>query len=309
MGFIEVGTKNIGDAMYAADHNFEVETVPLVLPDGTKVPDKVATVRADNGAYLGTVGHGYQVVQPVSFYELAEEFISQTGATIDKALTMKGGAVMGLSMTVNTREYLPGDPIDLNFLMMTSFNSQFSILGRALSVRAFCLNQLPNSNALFDIKHTTFAEKRLDMAMRMIAFFGQEQKSFDGKMKMLTKYSMTDRDMVTWFRNLFPKPNPKAQTTRATSILENKTAAYVKLLNEGRGVDVPGLKGTAYHALNALTEYVNHERPTRVKDGRDPAEVKFESTVFGSGNQLMQKGFKSIIEMVKHEPSDKYISA
>jgi len=36
--------------------------------------------------------------------------------------------------------------------------------------------------------------------------------------------------------------------------------------------------------------------------------VKWESTLFGSGNALMQKGFGRLIEMVKTEPSGKYIA-
>lgn len=305
--FNKVETRSISNAMIESDHNFTVGTVPLSMPDGTNVPDKLATVRTDTGQYLGTVGKGYKVVQPDQFYSLAQEFMINTGAIIDQTVTMKDSAVIGLSLKVNTREYLPGDPIEFNFLMMTSFNMQFSILGRALSRRLFCLNQLPNSNALFDIKHTTFAEQRLNMAVRMIQFFGKEQRMFDDKMKMLVRHTMSELAMVEWFRSLFPRPNLKTQSKRAASILENNTAQFISLLNDGEGVEVPGLRGTAYHALNALTEYVNHHRSTRVKADRDANEVKWESTVFGSGNTLMQKGFKGLIEMVKSEPNNKYV--
>jgi hypothetical protein len=46
-----------------------------------------------------------------------------------------------------------------------------------------------------------------------------------------------------------------------------------------------------------------------VKDKRDPAEVKWESTLFGSGNKLMQKGFGKIMDMSLHEPSNTYVAA
>ena len=298
--------KALQEVIYDADHAFEVATVPLQLPNGAVVPDKMATVRKDTGAYLGTVGQGYEIVQPQKFYELADAFMRETGATINGAVTLKNSAVIGLSLCVDTREYLPGDPVRLNFLMVTSFNMRYSIIGRALSVRLFCLNQLPSSSSLFDIKHTRYAEPRLDMALRMIAYYYKEQIRFDQWMKSLVKYPMSERVMIAWFTDLFP--NPKGDSKRGSTILDNNVETFTRLLSEGAGVNVPGLKGTGYHALNALTEYVNHHRSTRVKNGRKENEVKWESTLFGSGNALMQKGFGRLIEMVKTEPSGKYIA-
>ncbi|MCK4823344.1 DUF932 domain-containing protein, partial [bacterium] len=202
MAFTKVKTRDIGEAIYKAGHNFEVETVPLMMPSGAPVPDKKATVRKDTGEYLGTVGKDYCLIQPMEFYELVQGFMEETGAVIDKAITLKGGACMGLSLKVNTREYLPGDPVELNFIMMTSFNMQYSLIGRAISQRLFCMNQLPNSNSLFDIKHTTYASQRVGMALRMVGFYGKEQKSFNEKMKALVKYPMTERAMVDWFTGL-----------------------------------------------------------------------------------------------------------
>lgn len=288
---------SLSEVMYNANHNFEVATVPLQLSNGVQVPDKMATIRTDTGAYLGTVGKGYEVVQPKTFYELADQFCRETGAGVERAVTLKDGAVMGLSLQLDTKEYLPGDPVQLHFLMMTSFNMQFSIIGRALSTRLFCLNQLPSSNSLFDIKHTRYAAPRLNMAMDMIQYYGKEQKQFDGRMKALVKFRMPEAAMIGWFRSLFPKPREGSK--RGNTILENNTETFMELLSNGQGIDVPGLRGTGYHALNALTEYVNHHRATRVKDNRNATEVKWESTLFGSGNQLMQKGFGKLIEMTK----------
>ena len=307
MAFTKVKTRDIGEAIYKAGHNFEVETVPLMMPSGKLVPDKRATVRKDTGTYLGTVGKDYRIIQPMEFYELVQSFMEETGAEIDQTITLKDGACMGLALKVDTQEYLPGDPVELNFIMMTSFNMQYSLIGRAISQRLFCMNQLPNSNSLFDIKHTTFASQRVGIALRMVGFYSKEQKNFNEKMKSLVKYPMTERAMVDWFTSLLPAA--KEGSKRSESILENTRSKYVELLNSGLGVDVPGLRGTGYHALNALTEFVNHHRTTRVKDNRDPVEVKWESTLFGSGNQLMQKGFGKIIDMVATESSNKYVSA
>jgi len=303
--FIDMNVKSASEAMEVSEHDFAVTKVPLCLPSGQPVPDKMATIKRATGEYLGTVGSGYTVIQPLDFYGVAQEFIDQTGATITRTMTMKGGAVMGINFLVNTQEYLPGDPIEMNFLMMTAFDMSYSVLGRAISKRLFCLNQLPSSTRLFDVKHTTFAYKRLDMAMKMLAYFSREQKWFNEKMRALTKYPMSELNQVAFFKQLHPMPAKTSK--RANSILENNTMTFIRLLHSGAGVEVPGLRGTAYHTLNALTEYVNHFRATRVKGDRVEDEVKFEATVFGSGNRLMQNGLNKLIDMTKHEPSNTWV--
>lgn len=290
-----ISTRNVGMAMEAADHNFTVKTVPLMLPDGQECPTHVATVREDTGAFLGAVGRGYQVVQPRSFYELAHGMIAEIpGATIDKALTMKGGAVMGLSIHIDTREFLPGDPTQLDMVMMTSFNSDKPLMGRAISHRWICTNQLPSSTALFTMKHTRFVEHRLDTALKMLGFYAKELDTFDNQMRRLTKARFGDDRAVEWFGSLLPK----AKTERSQSIVSNQTASFVNLLHHGKGTEIPGVRGSAYGALNALTEYVNHERPTRVKEGRDAEEVRYEAVNFGSGDVLMQRGKKALLDVI-----------
>lgn len=302
----ENDNRSMGEIMWDAGHDFHVDKVNMFLPNGTQVPDKMATVNVD-GDYLGTVGKDYTPVQPSEFYALADAFRNETGARIASTITMKGGAVIGINFNLNTREYIPGDPVEMHFLMLTSFNMQYSVMGRALSNRLACLNQLPSSTKLFDIKHTRFVQNRLGMALKMLGYFNQEQLVFDSKMKSLANYSLQDRDAVSWFESLFG--DRQKNSKRSDSILKNNTATFVELLTRGKGTELSGVRGTAYGALNGLTEYVNHHRSTRVKGDRDPAEVKYEATLFGSGQDLMQKGFNSLVEMVKSEPSNKFVPA
>lgn len=293
--FTDVNTKDAYTAMCAGGHNFEVETVPLQLENGVYVPDKRATVRKDTGEYLGTVGRHYEIVQPVSFYDTARHLVESTGGIINKTLTLNGGSVIGISFRLGTREYISGDVTELNFLMMTSFNSSYAILGRALTYRWFCLNQLPSSKRLFSIKHTRTAEDRLGMAAKMLGYYGKEMEGFDKKMARLVQYRMPEPKQIEWFGNLLPAPSPDSK--RSLTVYDNTLSDFQHLLHHGRGADHPGVRGTAYAALQALTEYCNHYRTTRVREGRDPEEVRFESVTFGSADKMMQTGFESLIKI------------
>jgi len=297
----EINTKDVVEAMEIADHNYQVNMVPLTLPNGQKVWDKKAVIRNDNGAYLGTVGKDYMPVQPVAVYEMANTLLDATGGTISGVLNMHGGSVFGVSLHLKRAEFLPGDPVDLEFLLLAAHNGAYGILGRALSTRFFCLNQLPTSKKLFNLKHTRYVENRMDVAMKMLSYYNKEIDQFSGHMKQLVGTKMPDKAAVGWFKSLFPVP--KKDSKRANSLLDNNVLKYNELLNKGRGVDVPGLRGTAWGALNGLTEFVNHERSTRIKNGRASDEVRFESVNFGDGNNLMQNGMTSLLKYINTTPT------
>ena len=297
----EIKTKNVYEAMEAGDHDYTVEMQPLTLPDGTTCWDKKAVVRQDTGRYLGTVGKDYEPVQPIRIYEMVNAMLDATGGEITGVLNMHRGSVFGVVLHLNTAEYLPGDAVELNFLLLAAHNGMYGILGRALSRRLFCLNQLPTSTKLFNLKHTRFVEGRLDVATKMLTYYDKEINNFNDNMKQLVDFRM-DSDATNHFVNaMYPVPT-KTESKRSESIRVNQIASLIDLLFRGRGVDQPGVKGTGWHAFNALTEFVNHERTTRVKDGRDEAEVRFEAINFGSGNELMQRGLGILLEMSTSQP-------
>lgn len=296
-GFVDVNTKDVWEAMEAGGHGFKVETVPLYLPNGSEVSDKVATVTND-GRYLGTVGKAYQVIQPERFYRMCEEFGRQTGAEVEQTITLRGGSVIGVTFNLGSTEFIQGDQIKMHFIVLTSFDGSISIIGRAVSNRMFCMNQLPSSTKLFDIRHTRWAENRLEIAAKMVGFFGQEQREFKDRMKSLARFRLPEPKAVEWFRDLFPKP--KEGSKRSASYLDNNAERFVQLLNHGKGTEIAGVRGTGYGALNALTEFCNHHRSTRVVEGRDREEVRWESiNLNGSNDRLMQTGFTSLVELSK----------
>lgn len=289
----DIETRNIEEAMATADHAFTVAKRPLYLDNGNRVPGSVAVVREDTGQSLGVVNESYTPVQPRSFYGLIEHMLNENpNIAIDRALTMRNGAVMGVSLSLGDVEYLPGDPVNRSMVMMTSFDCSYAVIGRSISTRFFCENQLPTSGRVFSFKHTTFVNDRLSLAMRMLSGSIAEIDQFDSLMRRFTKIRVTDDQAMQWFDDLIGQP--KAGSKRSETRFDNVRAEFVRLLNEGRGAQLSGVRGTAWGVLNALTEYVNHGRSTKVKPGRTESEVRFEAVNFGSGDKLMQRGVKAL---------------
>ena len=291
MSFItKVDTRNIDEAMDIANHNFTVEKHHLTTERGILIPDYVAVVNADTNQYLGTVGKGWEPVQPQVIYELAEQLIDATNGHINGVINMHGGSVIGLSFTLAERQYVAGDLTELNFLMLTSFNGMHGIAGHATTNRLVCLNQCNTSNKVYNLKHTKNVANRLDVVRNILKYYNNEISMFDDKMTKLVNKKMHDVEAVEWFKSLFPKPkSPKSEL-----ILDNQTSVFINCLMEGKGRDISGVRGTSYGAFQALTEYINHYRTVRVHNGREEEEVKFQSLHFGTGNTLAQKGLNSL---------------
>jgi hypothetical protein len=133
--YISIDTQNTNEALLLC-HNFNVESQDIKTERDIWIPDKKAIVRRDTNQYLGTVGKGWEPVQPIVLYNMAEELIQATDGRINGLINMLDGAVIGISFKLAEREFVEDDKIDLNFLMLTAFNGRgFQELLMELGVR------------------------------------------------------------------------------------------------------------------------------------------------------------------------------
>jgi phage/plasmid-like protein (TIGR03299 family) len=283
-------TNDVNMAMEAGNHDYQVEKRDLYTPDGLLIPDYVANINVDTGDYLGTVGRNWQIVQPSVMYELAEELMNATDGKIDSVYNLRNGSVMGISFHLADREYIDGDPIALHFLMLNAFDGSHGLAGHAPTYRSSCLNVCNASNKVYNTKHTKNILNRVEVIKNMLRFYQNEIANFDRKMNSMVSHRMNEEEAVAWFRSLFPTPKTRQAETR----MDNQVLTFIDCLRTGRGSEIAGVKGTAYGAFQALTEFINYYKSTRVPEGRDVDEVRFESIHFGSGNTLTQKGMNKL---------------
>jgi hypothetical protein len=285
--YISIDTQNTNEALLLC-HNFNVESQDIKTERDIWIPDKKAIVRRDTNQYLGTVGKGWEPVQPIVLYNMAEELIQATDGRINGLINMLDGAVIGISFKLAEREFVEDDKIDLNFLMLTAFNGQYGLSGSAIAYRHANDSMANTSNKVFNLKHTKFVGNRIEVVKDMLKYYNQEIRSFDMLMNKLVTKPMSEEQAIEWFTTLFPKAN----TTRSSRLLETAVDKFAILLREnGR---VSGVSGTSYGAWCALAQYINHYRTIRVHNDRDPEEVRYQTINFGTGNAMMQKGIKKL---------------
>jgi hypothetical protein len=112
------------------------------------------------------------------------------------------------------------------------------------------------------------------------------------KIDHLAGYQPTARQLDNYFRQLYPN-SPSGPKTRA----ENTRRTLLKLFEEGHGQDIAGIHHSAWAAVNAATEYVDHHRPTRGINPEQRAERRLRSQWFGSGARLKARAWNLALEM------------
>ena len=70
---------------------------------------------------------------------------------------------------------------------------------------------------------------------------------------------------------------------------------------------MPEIRGTAYNLLNAVTEYTDHHRTSRISDekkelGYTDDQARYESAIFNGGEALKNKAMEVIMEDTAGNP-------
>ena len=175
-----INTNNLNDAIIEAGHNFTVDKIKLQTVQGhgdegfnnIPVPAHVGIVRRDTKQYLGTVGKGWEPVQPHVLYDLANELKESMNGEITGSFSMYDGAVIGINLNLGEREYVEGDKVQLNFLMLTSFNGMYGIAGHATMTRQeYSIN---TSNKVYNLRHTKYVANRLEVVKNILQYYEKE---------------------------------------------------------------------------------------------------------------------------------------
>ena len=150
--------------------------------------------------------------------------------------------------------------------------------------------------------------KEVQKALGLRAAYHEAVKN---NFKTLVKKKMTAPDTEKFLSEvIFPMPKRVVQTvgeggivhsleeatSRAKTTRLNNIKNVMELVEDGAGADIKGVKGTAYGAWMALTEWRDHEATVKVMKGRDEAEVKFANAFFGTGAKFKADSYNELMK-------------
>lgn len=261
------------DMLAAAHLNaWDVRLEPVPAPEGYRMTTQshlvVRTNPFDNGNdVLAVVGDRYKVVQNEDLFAFGDGILDG-GAEWESAGSIKGGRVVFGSLTV-PREFIL-DPEGANdktvtyLLVHTSHDGSTAVQANITPVRVVCQNTLNmalnGSKQSFKIRHTATVGGRIDEARRVLGLTFNHMDAFETMAKELFETTITDVQFDKLVKDLYPAPEDnaaKSAVTRHEAKIDTIMALYKSSpTNEN-------ITGTAWGALNALTERIDYYRAGR----------------------------------------------
>lgn len=255
-------------------------------------PEAKVLYRSDTLAPLSVVSNRYQVVQPRDILEFYRELVSVEGFALETAGVLKGGkklwalAKTGLEADVHT-----GDAMKAYLLLATSCDGTLCTTAQFTSVRVVCHNTLQlalkDGTGVVKVPHsTTFDPQTVKAAL------GLGRSSWD---QFLESTRQLAHRKLHRFEAMHYLVSVLGDRERALAEQPNAKAierVYRLYDGHGRGAQLASAQGTAWGLLNAVTEYVDHERRARSLDHR------LDSAWFGPGAQLKEKAFTEALQLV-----------
>lgn len=304
-----VGTKVEGsmtaqEALQKGKLDWTVELQPARVTYNGKssiVPGKFVPIRTSDGRPLGVVGASYKPVQNVSALNFMDAYIGRGEAEYVTVGNIGDGKLIWmLAKMPNTSTAV--DLVERYMLMSTSHNGVSPVMLAALDFRIWCANQIQaairKAKNKFVIRHTTNVEMRMADARKAfdgsLKYFGEMDVIY-GQMKEI-KFSQTQ--LLSLVEKVFGATN-EDKSNRQVNRIEAIQEKIVDLSLNGMGTHLPGVKGTAWGAYNAVTEYLDHHTKIKGGKGASAEEKLLGSTWFGTVGMKTQKAFDTVTSMVK----------
>jgi phage/plasmid-like protein (TIGR03299 family) len=274
--------------------DWEAKLSPIMFTwDGQnydQMPNQNVIYRNDTNAPLGVVTDRYKVHQPAEVLEFFNTLVQSAGFTLEVAGAIKGGKRIWALANVNREAVvLQDDAVRGYLLLSTSFDGTAATIGQFTSIRVVCNNTLSaadQENAPSRVVLTHGAE--FDQSL-MRDRLGLVVSGFDG---MMDKYRKLARQGVSseYARDFTNELFPAAYNQQTNTFKESRGFKRVLELFDGAGMGATntGVYGTKWGLLNAVTQYVDHERGHNV-------DTRMNNAWFGNGNRMKSQAEEMLL--------------
>ena len=273
------GLMTTSEALKAAHLNWEVDKVPILSSlDLSPVPNHYTVVRKDTNQPLGVVGNRYTPISNAEAFKFFDAALGKGQGQIETIGALgQGERVWCLAQMPDTFEAIKGDPVERFLLCWTSHDGSKSMEVMFTSIRVVCNNTLnaalQGASHKFSIRHTVNFESKVNQAARMLYTSERYWEKMKEACQHLAHQSVTRVEVGMFLEAMFPSMNDDG--TIKPRVPEGRSKV-IRLMDEGRGANLPGVRGTKWGLYNAYTEYLDHE--SKIRKGVN----RWERSIFGS---------------------------
>ena len=240
--------------------------------------------RSDTGGALAVVSDGYHVVQPAEVMDFFGKLVDIGGFQLETAGVLSHGRrVWGLARVNEGAEILGGDVVRPYVLLGTSYDGTMATVAKFTSVRVVCHNTITAALGSGEAVRVLHSERfDADKVRQDLGIVASAWDRFLIQSRQLAGQPLSAEESDQFVRALL-------EPYKSPGVPVEESRAYRRVLElfngKGIGSDIPGVRGTRWGMLNAVTELVDHER------GRSD-NTRMESAWFGTGANLKNRALE-----------------
>lgn len=241
------------------------------------VPNRFALTRDLDQQIMAVVSDVYKPFQNTNAFEFMDGVTGHAGAKYETAGSLRGGRVIFLTLRMENSDFTVGDDLHNTYLLLrTTHDGSGRVSVYVVTVRVVCMNTLTmavnGARHSWGVTHTADVAGKVAEAREALGLTARYTEAFQAEAESLLDIRITDDDL----RHLLDQDLPDVKSKEMTIEL--------MLDNYRSSATVADYRDTAWGALNAVSEFVEHVRPnrsgealfTRLMDGRD---FKLRSTL------------------------------
>lgn len=257
-------------------------------------PEQKVLYRSDNKQALSVVSQRYQVVQPREVLEFYRDLTEMAGYELETAGVLKGGKKFWALAKTGQSTALKGNDVVHGYLLLaSSCDGTLATTATPTTIRVVCNNTLTvavnGAAQAIKVPHSTRFDAQAVKQQLGVAV--SQWDAFMYRMRTLSERKVKSHEAMNYFLRVLCDV-PAGQTEPAALSNERALKKVQGLYDgQGHGAELEAAKGTAWGLLNAVTEYVDHEKRAR------SSESRMDSAWFGQGATIKQRALDAALQL------------
>lgn len=252
---------NVDEALELSGLNWYVNSRQIYDANGEPYEKYRANVRDSDNKLLGVVTDKYHIIQNEDAFDFVDGLVSE-GFKFDRAGQFRDGRSIWVMGSLPETQIL-GDDISNNVVFVNSHDGSSGVKVMMTPIRLICSNMInlaiKEADRIWTTKHTGGIYTKLEEAKYTLGLANKYMEELEIEAERLANIKITDTEIEAIFDILFPIDPTKdsERKIKNISLIRNN---FVECYNAS---DIAQFKGTAYGAVNAMSDLISHRLPNR----------------------------------------------
>ena len=252
------------EALNLAGLNWTVDQTPVYTDAGIEIHGYKANRRSSDGSILGIVSDRYKIVQNTEAFEFTDTIVGETENGVVKyetAGSLCGGKKIWLLAKMPTQKILDDD-VEPYMFFSNSHDGSGAIKVGLTPIRIVCNNTLnialANAKRQWSTKHIGDMQSKLEEAKLCLQLADKYMDNLAIEAERLANTKLYKEQIDEILNEMFPVEED-ASERKKNNVKELKNEYYMCYVQP----DIAKFIGTAYGAVNAMSDLVTHSSPKR----------------------------------------------